>query len=170
MAIGPRRFLAKIKELTKERLARPIPKLVGFGEGDTRPPAPSTAPRGVETVIPEHVLQFVRRFIKSVWTLDLLVHMRREPARSWTVDILARELRGNRPLVEDALASLTRAGLLKQDANGAYRYEPAADLDAIAAELERHYAERPVALIKAIASAPSDKIQSFADAFRIKKD
>jgi hypothetical protein len=138
--------------------------------GDGRSPASSTAARGAETVIPEHVLQFVRRYIKSVWTLDLLVHMRREPARSWTVDILARDLRGSRPLVEDALSGLNRAGLLKQDANGAYRYEPAADLDAIAAELERHYAERPVALIKEIASAPNEKIQSFADAFRIKKD
>jgi DNA-binding IclR family transcriptional regulator len=122
-------------------------------------------------VIPDHVLQFVRRYIKSVWTLDLLVLMRRASARTWTVDILARELRGNRPLVEDALSMLTRGGLLRQEADGAYRYDPSApDLDAVAAELERHYAERPVALIKEIASAPGDKIQSFADAFRIKKD
>jgi DNA-binding IclR family transcriptional regulator len=124
-----------------------------------------------QTVIPEHVLQFVRRHIKSVWTLDLLVLMRREAAQAWTADTLARELRGNRPLVENALSTLTRAGLLRQEADGAYRYYPSGrDLDAVAAELERHYAERPVALIKEIASAPGDKIQSFADAFRIKKD
>jgi hypothetical protein len=40
----------------------------------------------------------------------------------------------------------------------------------VAAEVERHYIERPLALIKAIVSAPNEKIQSFADAFRFKKD
>ena len=121
-------------------------------------------------MIPEHILQFVRRYIKSVWTLDLLVLMRRQAGRSWTAERLAGEIRGNQPLVQDVLSTLVRAGLLRQEGE-AYGYGPAsAELDAIAAELERHYAERPVALIKEIASAPNEKIQSFADAFRIKKD
>jgi DNA-binding IclR family transcriptional regulator len=122
-------------------------------------------------VIPEHVLQFLRRYIKSVWTLDLLVLMRRDRGRSWTLERLVSELRGNRSLVQEVLSTLVRAGLLKEGGEGLYRYEPASDeLDALAAELERHYAERPVALIKEIVSAPNEKIQSFADAFRIKKD
>jgi hypothetical protein len=122
-------------------------------------------------VIPEHVLNFVRRHIKSVWTIDLLLVMRRSGGRSWTQDELALELRGNRNLVQDVLVALLGAGLLEAEAGGTYRYRPAsAELEAIVAELERHYAERPVALIKEIASAPNDKIQSFADAFRFKKD
>lgn len=122
-------------------------------------------------MIPEPVLQFVRRHIKSVWTLDLLFMMRRSGSRSWTLDELARELRGNRNLVQDVLSTLSRAGLLAPEARSAYRYQAATpELDAIVAELERHYAERPVALIKEIFSAPNEKIQSFADAFRIKKD
>jgi hypothetical protein len=122
-------------------------------------------------VIPEPVLDFVRRFIKSVWTLDLLVLVRRQRERSWTPDALAGELRGNRALVQDVLSGLVAAGLLVVEADGAYRYRPAnPELDGIAAEVERHYVERPLALIKAIASAPNEKIQSFADAFRFKKD
>jgi hypothetical protein len=122
-------------------------------------------------VIPEHVLQFVRRFIKSVWTLDLLVLMRRSRERAWTLEGLVRELRGNRTLVDEVLSSLVGAGLLVVEADGSYRYQPASpELEGIAAELERHYAERPVALIKEIVSAPNEKIQTFADAFRIKKD
>lgn len=122
-------------------------------------------------MIPDHVLQFVRGHIKSVWTLDLLVLMRRSGGQAWMPDRLATELRGNRTLVHDVLTSLARAGLLVAETDGSYRYGPAsAELDGLAAELERHYAERPVALIKEIASAPNDKIQSFADAFRIKKD
>jgi hypothetical protein len=126
---------------------------------------------GLQAVIPDQLLQFVRRHIKSVWTLDLLVLMQREARRAWTLEALARELRGNQSLVQNALSALAGAGLLQQEGGGAYRYAPAStELEAIAAELARHYAERPVALIKEIASAPNEKIQSFADAFRIKKD
>lgn len=122
-------------------------------------------------MIPDHVLQFVRRHIKSVWTIDLLFVMRRSGDRSWTLDELARELRGNRNLVEEVLSALRGAGLLEAESGGTHRYRPAStELDALAADLERLYAERPVALIKEIASAPNEKIQSFADAFRIKKD
>src|SRR3546814_10483475 len=45
-----------------------------------------------------------------------------------------------------------------------------ADLDRIVRELEQAYAERPTAVVKAIMAAPSEKLQIFADAFRIKKD
>ena len=49
---------------------------------------------------------------------------------------------------------MIRAGLLQAEAVDAYRYHPESpELEAIVAELERHYAERPVALIKEIVSA-----------------
>lgn len=122
-------------------------------------------------MISEPALQFVRRSIKSVWTLDLMVLMRRHRERAWTPDALAVELRGNRALVQEALSNLVLAGLLVAEPDGSYRYQPAkAELETVAAEIERHYIERPLALIKAIASAPNEKIQSFADAFRFKKD
>jgi hypothetical protein len=126
---------------------------------------------GDDDVIPEPVLQFVRGSIKSVWTLDLMVLMRRHKDRAWTPDALVGELRANRALVQEALASLTLAGLLVMEPDGSCRYRPAnAALEDVAAEVERHYIERPLALIKAIVSAPNEKIQSFADAFRFKKD
>ena len=40
----------------------------------------------------------------------------------------------------------------------------------MAAEVVRLYGERPVSLIKEIMAAPNDKIHSFVDAFRLKKD
>jgi hypothetical protein len=122
-------------------------------------------------VIPEQVLQFVRQSIKSVWTLDLMILMRRHKDRAWTPDALAGELRANRALVQEALSSLVAAGILVAEPEGAFRYGPAdAALEDAAAEVERHYIERPLALIRAIVSAPNEKIQSFADAFRFKKD
>jgi hypothetical protein len=126
--------------------------------------------RAAPGVIPDDLLRLIRGSIKSVWTLDVLLLMRRE-GRSWPVDELARELRGNRTLVHDVLSALTKAGLVAADDDGTYRYRPAsAEADAMVGRLERIYIERPLALIKEIVSAPNEKIQSFADAFRLKKD
>jgi hypothetical protein len=122
-------------------------------------------------VIPDQLLHFIRGSIKSVWTLDLLILMRRARERSWTLDALTHELRGNRTLVHDVLSALVTAGLVQVDAEGSYRYRPATpELDSLVEQLERVYVERPLALIKEIVSAPNEKIQSFADAFKIKKE
>lgn len=122
-------------------------------------------------MIPDEVLRFTRSTIKSVWTLDVLLLMRRGRARTWPLDELARELRGNRTLVHDVLLVLAKAGLVEADEEGDYRYRPATEeADAVVGELERVYIERPLALIREIVSAPNEKIQSFADAFRLKKD
>ena len=97
--------------------------------------------------------------------------MRRSRARSWPLDELTRELRGNRTLVHDVLSALAKAGLVEADENGNYRYRPSSDeIDALVGRLEQVYLERPLALIKEIVSTPNEKIQSFADAFRLKKD
>jgi hypothetical protein len=122
-------------------------------------------------MIPDDVLRFIRGSIKSVWTLDVLLLLRRGRTRSWPLDELTGELRGNRTLVHDVLSALAKAGLVETDDAGNYRYRPSdAEADALVGHLERIYVERPMALIKEIVSAPNEKIQSFADAFRLKKD
>lgn len=121
-------------------------------------------------MIPDGVGQFVRSTVRSVWALELLLFMRRR-ATAWSVDDLARELRSNRTIVVEALADFDRAGLVREEGAGAYRYAPATpELANLVQDLERVYAERPIALVKEIVSAPNSKIQSFADAFRLKKE
>ena len=134
-------------------------------------PSPALAVRKRAAMIRDDVLRFVRGSIKSVWMLDLLLLMRRGGDRAWPLDELARDLRGNRTLVLDVLSGLGKAGLVETDEAGNYRYRPASEeTDALVAELERIYKERPLALIREIISTPNEKIQSFADAFRLKKD
>lgn len=122
-------------------------------------------------MIPAHLTTFLRATIKSVWALDLLVLMKSASDQSWTVTALNDRLRASTTLVEEILASFTRQGLVAVDANGRYRYAPAsADLDGLVTELTRLYAQRPLAVIKEVLSAPNDKLRSFVDAFRLKKD
>ncbi|HEX2559263.1 MarR family transcriptional regulator [Phenylobacterium sp.] len=115
------------------------------------------------------LLTFIREHIRSVWALELLLLLKRNPERRWTPDELVRELRASASLITNNLDALQRAGLIALDEDGRCRYAPAGPvLDRLCNELEAAYRERPVALINVIASPP-DKLQSLADAFRIRK-
>ena len=82
-----------------------------------------------------------------------------------------RELRASDPIVEDGLASLGAAGLVSRGNDGTFGYTPASThLDRLVQELARAYREKPLAVTNAIFSSPSDKLQTFANAFRLRKD
>jgi hypothetical protein len=121
-------------------------------------------------LIPEALQRLIRDNLKSVWALELLLLMSRERARSWSADDLNRELRGSLGLVADLLAKFKQAGLVTEE-SGQYRYRAAtAELERAVHELEAAYAARPLAVVKAVLAAPNEKIQTFADAFKVKKD
>jgi hypothetical protein len=126
-------------------------------------------------VIPPHISEFLQVFIKSVWALDLLRLIKNAPARAWTVADLTTELRGSVPMVESILEGFLRAGLAVEDPASHYRYAASPALDGLIAELLVLYSQRPVTVIGEIAQlsterTSTDKIQSFVDAFRLKKD
>ena len=117
------------------------------------------------------VLEFLRSSVKSVWALEVLLFLRRRSERAWTVDALTTELRSSAMLIGEVVAGFVAAGLVRDEGEPGYRYGPAhTALDYAVSQVERAYAERPTAVVRAILSAPSDKIQSFADAFRLRKD
>jgi hypothetical protein len=117
------------------------------------------------------VLQFIQSSFKSIWSLELLLFLQRSADRAWSTAELVRELRGSEYVVRQSLTSLLAAGLVSVEANETFRYLPASpDLDRLAIETARAYRERPGAVRQAILSAPNEKLQTFADAFRLKKD
>ena len=116
----------------------------------------------LESQLPE----LIRRHLPSVWALEVLLLLRRDPEFAWTIQQLTRELRATEPLVAAALSQFVRSGLAVQDEAGQYRYAPASDLLAQFGELiARQYKERPVSIVTLIA-APEHRIQQLADAFR----
>lgn len=110
---------------------------------------------------------FVREHMRSVWALELLLLLRRDPTRCWAPSDLVRELRASTSLVADNLHRLLASGLVAPE-EGCYRYAPAsAILEVLCARLEAAYRERPVTVINLIAR-PADPVQSLADAFKFK--
>lgn len=122
-------------------------------------------------MLDQDILSFIRGSIRSVWALELLLLLRARPERSWSAEELTQELRASTPLVEQNVAVLSAAGLIRPDVDGRYAYAPASPtLGALCDQLEKLYRERPVRVVNAIVSSPNDKLQSFADAFRLKGD
>ena len=113
---------------------------------------------------------FVREHVRSVWAVELLLILKRDPDRVWPPGDLVRELRASHSLVVDNLQRFERSGLVTRAEGDGWKYAPASPLlDELAAKLEGAYRERPVSVINLIA-APPDPVQGLADAFKFRGD
>jgi hypothetical protein len=114
------------------------------------------------------VFHFIRQNVRSVWALELLLLLKADAARCWSVDELVSALRASQSLVADNLTGLGEAGLVVPDDGGGFRYQPAAPvLGRLCDALEAAYRTRPVTVIRWI-SAPDERLRSLADAFKFK--
>lgn len=121
-------------------------------------------------MIERELLAFIHSSIRSVWTLELLLCLRRSGDKVWSRDELVRDMRASDLIVTEGLSTLTAAGLVRPASDG-YRYTPASPaLAQLVEQLETLYRDRPVALTNAVLSAPNDRLRTFADAFRFKRD
>ena len=111
--------------------------------------------------------------IDSVEQLEILLLLYQHPERSWTEASVARELRISAMSAGDRLNDMARAAILSkvQGTEGEYRYAPESpQLAEAVAGLAAAYSERRVTVINLIFSKPVDKIRTFADAFRLRRD
>jgi hypothetical protein len=113
-------------------------------------------------------MSFIEGAIPSVWALETLILMRREPRRPWSIDALVGDLRASTPLVEGILSSLQASGLVLEE-GGRFSYAPASQtLDRLCENLEAAYQERPVTVVNAITARRTDPLKGFADSFRFR--
>jgi hypothetical protein len=126
-----------------------------------------------DEAIPSDVRSLIAEHIDSVAQLEALLLIQ-ATGGAWDAERLGRELRINRDWAASQLQHLCAHGLLDCDkpVSGAnYTYAPRTPELARAVEgLAQAYAERRVSVIGLIFSKPMDKLRSFADAFRLRKD
>jgi hypothetical protein len=119
----------------------------------------------------EQIAGFIQSSFRSVWTLELLLHLARSEDRGWTAQELVDVLRASDLIVSHGLEALLAAGLIVVDEAAGARYRPAsADLAALADGAARLYAQRPDAVRRLIVGAGADGLAAFADAFRLRRD
>jgi hypothetical protein len=125
------------------------------------------------TDFPAEIEQFIAQHIESLAELELLLTMRREPARNWSCFDLSRQLYVAPDVCTGILADLERRGFLQRDAGDTnlFRYRSlSAEIDRLIDQLAILYQERRVAVITHIYSKPVKKVQTFADAFRLRRE
>jgi len=119
----------------------------------------------------ETVASFIRASFRSVWALELLLHLKRARDRAWSADELVDVLRGSALIVSQSLEGLMRAGLVSIDNDGCARYQPAnSDLDQLVEAAQDLYARKPDTVRRIIVSSANPSLANFADAFRLWKD
>ena len=122
---------------------------------------------------PDDLKQFLAGHISSVAQLEALLLLRSRRDREWTAEDVSRSLYTTAEMATEQLSELHGRGLVarKEDSGARFQYWPATpELEAQVARLETMYRERRVAVITAIYSQPVDKVRTFADAFRLRKD
>jgi hypothetical protein len=115
----------------------------------------------------EQVAEFIRSSFRSVWSLELLLLLKRE-LRPWTISEIVAALRASELVVSKCIQSLTSAGLVSPDSDNSASYRPANDqLDRLVGEVEALYARQPDAVRRLIvASSSGFSLTDFANAFR----
>lgn len=118
----------------------------------------------------EELATFIRSSFTSIWSLELLLHLKAEPWAARTREQLVAELRASESVVTNSISSLYAAGLVVQEEGEAYRYSPASpDLNSLVDEIEAIYRTKPDAVRRVIVVG-TDNLAAFADAFRLRKD
>ena len=119
--------------------------------------------------LPEDVLRFIASSFRSVWALELLLLLKREP-RLWAQDELVTAMRASELVVTNALDALVAAGLASVEGSGV-RYAPVNDhVAGFVERVEAIYAVRPDAVRRAIIASTSSGASAFSDAFRLRRD
>jgi hypothetical protein len=123
--------------------------------------------------LPEDVARFIAGNISSVSQLEVLLLLRNSGAKTWSRQEIGGALYTSPEMMAAPLAELCDCGLLSATPppDELYRFNPATPgLEAVVAKLNDLYAQRRVAVIGLIYSQPSDRVRSFADAFKFRKD
>lgn len=118
--------------------------------------------------------RFIQHAIPSVEAAEILLFLQKSQDRSWQVQEIIEGLRAS-ITIGDAdgvkwVEALQSRGLVTIGQDRRVQYRPGSpELEEFARGLARAYTQRPVTLIRMIYALRDSKIQSFADAFRIRK-
>ena len=123
--------------------------------------------------LPPAVKQLLARYIRSVEQLEVLLLFAGQPGRAWTAAEVYEVIRSSKSSITDRLQAFTADGFLAEERQSppAYRYAPKSqELRRAVEEVARVYQTHRIRVIEAIFAPVVDPVQSFADAFKLRKD
>lgn len=119
--------------------------------------------------LPDVVTRDVDLYIDNLDALEVVMLLYREQTRAWTADQVATRLRISARVARRELERMSTRGIAIL--GDAFRFDGSdPDRAAAVARIGAIYSTRRIELINYVASQTLKRIQSIADAFRIKKD
>jgi len=122
----------------------------------------------------KNLLNFLQSNIPAFPAVELLLFLSNQPKKRWKPTEIIEKIKPiviSPSLVQEYLALFKARGLLEGDPEAGFCFAPASEhLQIVVSELAQAYNERPVTLIRTIYALAENKIQSFADSFRLKSD
>ncbi len=115
---------------------------------------------------------FIVNEISSIAQLELLLLLHKDSAREWTAEDAARELYTSAEAMAALLEGFRARGYVIATGSPrvCYRFAPhVPEVEQLVRDLAQLYQERRVTVINLIYAGPVHKLQSFADAFRLRK-
>lgn len=123
-----------------------------------------------QDVVPKEVRDFIDKHIDSVSQLEALLLLRRNPELKWDAPGTANRLYISEQEAAAVLAKLSAEGLLVAEEGGRYRFGcRTAESHELVDRLAGLYARHLIPVTKLIHSKP-DRIQQFADAFKLRRE
>ena len=117
----------------------------------------------------EDILRFAAASFPSVWTLELLLALKREP-RPWPREELVRTLRASELVVGKAIDALLAAGLISIEGEGAVYLPVNSGVADCVEQVEQLYRTRPNRVRRAIVTAGTSSATAFAEAFKLRRE
>lgn len=115
---------------------------------------------------------FLQRCVANVDAAEFLLTLAKNSGKSWSADALRAQLAPDTSMndtdAQRCLDALHQCGVVVRDADKRFRYSPSTANDAHVAVLARLYIERPVTLFRVIYALRDSKINTFADAFKLR--
>ena len=118
----------------------------------------------------DEIADFIRSSFTSIWSLEVLLHLKAESWAAKTREQLIGDLRASEAVVSASVTSLLAAGLIVEEDGPSYRYAPASEeLAALVDETDAIYRKQPDAVRRVIVVGKGN-LAHFADAFRLRKE
>ena len=118
----------------------------------------------------EGLKRFISTSFRSVWSLELLLFLKRHPGAYCREELIAA-LYGSELIVQQALDWLVAVGLARLDEQGRATYHPATpELGSLVQRTDDLYGRKPDAVRRLIVAGAAPGLTAFADAFRFRKD
>jgi hypothetical protein len=114
---------------------------------------------------------FIRTHFPSIWTLEVLLFIRKSSSVAWRKAQLVKEMRASESVIGNALRSLHAGGLIVLEADDSAKYGTATEeLDKMVEHTQALYALKPGAVRSLILNSAAPALSAFSASFKFRRD